>query len=345
MNARGIQVIFLALAVTSAADEVCSKNIVCVETQQTDQGVTFTVKNLETYEVTVTLNATLKNMRADVELPLTATYAPKSATTVATITVADPQKIWRWDYRFDWTFGALGVTHDDTVVYELPYAVGKSFKVLQGFRGKFSHTGDDLYAVDWEMPEETPVRAARGGRVVGVRDSFREGAPKDSLRDFANFVMIKHDDGTIGEYDHFRKDGVIVKVGDEVRAGDLIGYSGNVGFTTGPHLHFVVYRALDGKKRQSFPIRFRTATAESEAIKEGRIYTAPSLREEMPAITDKPSKRKTRTPSATASRRLPRDTSSPPKIQIPIVPILLWLTALAGGTWLALKYVRKMRDE
>ena len=110
MKARGFIVLLAALAVAGAAEEFCSKNIVCVETQPTEKGVTFTVKNLETYDVTVTLRTTVTNMDADVELPVTRTYAPKTATKVATLTVANPEKDWRWNFEFDWTF-EIGRAH------------------------------------------------------------------------------------------------------------------------------------------------------------------------------------------------------------------------------------------
>ncbi|MGB8169537.1 MAG: M23 family metallopeptidase [Chthoniobacteraceae bacterium] len=44
----------------------------------------------------------------------------------------------------------------------------------------------------------------------------------------------------MGEYLHLQKNGVLVKVGDEVQAGDLVARSGNTGCSTGPHLHFHV---------------------------------------------------------------------------------------------------------
>ncbi len=56
---------------------------------------------------------------------------------------------------------------------------------------------------------------------------------------FGNFVIIHHTDGNYTRYAHLQKD-VKVKMGDEVRAGDLIGFVGNSG-TTYAHLHFEVF--------------------------------------------------------------------------------------------------------
>ena len=69
---------------------------------------------------------------------------------------------------------------------------------------------------------------------------YFEGRPDSALKSRANYVKIRHDDGTIGNYVHLQHDGVLVEVGDKVRTGDVIGMSGNTGFTTGPHLHFEV---------------------------------------------------------------------------------------------------------
>lgn len=125
------------------------------------------------------------------------------------------------------------------------------------------------------MPEGTPVLAAREGLVVGTEDKFDiNGSDKDKYANFANFVIVKHPDGTFGEYDHLQKGGVAVKTGQTVKKGDILGYSGNTGFSTGPHLHFFVYMALDGKTRRSFPFRFISSTGPCYP-EEGESLTAP----------------------------------------------------------------------
>ena len=53
-----------------------------------------------------------------------------------------------------------------------------------------------------------------------------------------------------------RKNGAAVEVGDILKAGDLIGYSGNTGFSSLPHLHFAVYKAKSHGKFQSVPFQF-----------------------------------------------------------------------------------------
>jgi murein DD-endopeptidase MepM/ murein hydrolase activator NlpD len=93
------------------------------------------------------------------------------------------------------------------------------------------------------MPIGTPVHAAREGVVMDQARYFH-GAGEDLKRygQRANFVRILHDDGTMAVYAHLDYEGVRVAAGQRVRRGQLIGKSGNTGFTTGPHLHFVIQK-------------------------------------------------------------------------------------------------------
>ncbi len=73
--------------------------------------------------------------------------------------------------------------------------------------------------------------------------------------DEANFVQILHDDGTHAIYAHLQLDTVRVKIGQRVARGEYIANSGNTGFSTGPHLHFVVLRNI-GLRSESVPVAF-----------------------------------------------------------------------------------------
>src|SRR5205807_6035099 len=179
--------------------------------------------------------------------------------------------------------------HDDLVVYQLPYAPGKKFKVTQGYNGVFSHQGSNLYAIDWQMPEGTPVYAARGGLVVKVKDDSNSGGSSMKYDPFNNYVLIRHEDGTLGHYCHLQKNGVTVKPGQIVRTGQLIAHSGNTGFSSGPHLHFSVYRTRDGKDRISIPVKFRTADDQvAVTLKEGRRYRASGIPETTATVAAAP---------------------------------------------------------
>lgn len=161
--------------------------------------------------------------------------------------------------RVLWTPGTLNVQHDDTVRYQFPLKPAEDFTIVQGFGGAFSHKGASRYAVDIAVPVGTPVYAARGGRVIDIKASSDSGGPEKSFADEANFIAILHADNTVGEYYHLKKNGVAVSLGDTVSTGDKIGFSGNTGFSTIPHLHFAVYRVTDQGRHQTIPFIFATS--------------------------------------------------------------------------------------
>lgn len=129
-------------------------------------------------------------------------------------------------------------------------------RVEQGFGGAFSHRdAENRYAVDFAAPIGTRVLAARAGTVIQVESDFsRAGLNAEKYAGRANYVRILHDDGTMALYAHLTLDGVLVRVGQRVRKGQIIGLSGNTGFTSGPHLHFVV-QVNRGLRLESVPFR------------------------------------------------------------------------------------------
>jgi len=234
-------------------------------------------ENLQDLPITVTVELTgLSNVVPVETSPVTATIPGRTRLNLIHLEPVEPRV--RYHYNFTWhcTFGSMDAHHDASAVYRLPFASGTTHKVAQGFHGAFSHQGDNEYAVDFLMPEGTRVLAARDGVVVRCVGKFSEGGTEARHWTRFNCVQVQHADGTIGEYDHLRYNGPQVKPGDHVKAGDFLGYSGSTGYSRGPHLHFYVYRAVDGHKRKSFPIRFRVAGA-PEPIEpvEGEAYTAP----------------------------------------------------------------------
>ena len=90
------------------------------------------------------------------------------------------------------------------------------------------------------MPVGSAVHAAREGVVINVAHRFFRGGTTQEVRDEANFVQILHDDGTTAVYAHLQPNGLRVRSGQRVQAGQPIGLSGNTGYSTAPHLHFVV---------------------------------------------------------------------------------------------------------
>jgi murein DD-endopeptidase MepM/ murein hydrolase activator NlpD len=240
--------------------------------------VGLVVENRRAHDVTVTLTVRGQNVRVVRTVPETGTYAAYSQSEAVRVSAADPDKPWRWRYSFRWVKGRMHVRHDDKTLYRLPYTPGRTHLVIQGYNGLLSHHGPDQYAVDFIMREGTTVYAAREGVVVDFDHSSDTGGPDKQYKQQANYVSIAHDDGTIGEYQHLKHEGVLVKIGQRVAAGQPIALSGNTGYSTVPHLHFGVYSVADDGQQQSHRITFITAEGPVSELREGRAYTAKRVR-------------------------------------------------------------------
>ena len=136
-------------------------------------------------------------------------------------------------------------------LYLLPLQ-SANVRVSQAFAGHYSHTdAQNLYAVDFPLPEGNPVSAARDGRVMQVVDSREQGS----------LLRILHSDGSMALYAHLQAGSAKVRPGQSVTAGQVIALSGNTGHSSGPHLHFVV-QANTGLVLRSIPFRMGSARGE-----------------------------------------------------------------------------------
>ena len=160
---------------------------------------------------------------------------------------------------------------------DMPYPTGSTFAVLQGFHGAFSHRGSNEFAIDFDCPVATPVVAARPGMVVATNAAAQGSGTTPDFLEYTrtNFVLVLHDDGTLGEYMHLAPSGVEVHPGQRVQRGEELALSGNTGFSSTPHLHFQVMTAgEDGRSARSFPFRIAVAPDRAEEPVQGRSYRA-----------------------------------------------------------------------
>lgn len=166
--------------------------------------------------------------------------------------IEEPETFWE-TMRVKWTVGRIDAKHDDTYTYLSPLQPASKYTIVQGFNGTFSHSGASRFALDFAAPVGTPVLAAREGVVIDTKDDGDRGGPSPELAKYANYVVVLHSDGTTGEYYHLKHKGTAVTRGQTVQRGQLIGYTGNTGFSSLPHLHFAVYVAKFHGKYVSVP--------------------------------------------------------------------------------------------
>lgn len=183
-----------------------------------------------------------ENVQSDPELPARIVLPGLRETRAVRITPIDAQAGFSYRVRYSAMPGDFRAQQNPAARYELPFPQQLRFGVAQAFGGSASHTDkQNYYAVDIDMPEGTPVLAARAGVVMTVdNDFYGAGLDLAQYGDRANNIRIVHDDGTMAVYAHLQLESAKVAVGDRVHAGQQIALSGDTGYTNGPHLHFVV---------------------------------------------------------------------------------------------------------
>ena len=216
----------------------------------------------------------IENVSAETHRSGLAVLPPRSETEVVFVGKSVEKVDLRFDSEFEFLPGQPGAEHRPEQPYRLPYALSTSVRVSQAYPVKKTH-GDPAsqYAVDFVMPVGTDVFAARDGVVIEVAsDFFESGTDYEVDGPRANVVRVLHADGTMALYVHLNWNTIRVVPGQRVRRGEYLADSGNTGFTTGPHLHFVVQRN-EGGALVAVPLEFAGPNG-PETLVTGETYTA-----------------------------------------------------------------------
>ena len=159
-----------------------------------------------------------------------------------------------------------GIIKEDTsYTYSLPYAYNTSHYLVQGYFSHYSHK--NRAALDFKMKQGTGILAAREGVVIRIKEDGNKGGWNKKYRTDGNFIILEHADGSRAGYWHLQHNGVLVNVGDSIKKGQLIAYSGKTGLALFPHLHFFVWRFDKNGRWQQNGTRFKTS--------KGIVYLRP----------------------------------------------------------------------
>jgi len=165
-------------------------------------------------------------------------------------------------------------------LYNLPYGIGESYELRQGNCTFHTHSVEykNEFAFDFIMDIGTPIHAVRAGKVASIEDSFFDGNNKES--DF-NYIAVAHEDGTFAFYMHITNSGATVELGEDVKQGDVIAYSGDTGMESIPHLHFHVIELDDSCAQNNvigncstLPVSFKNVSPSDKILVQGVTYTA-----------------------------------------------------------------------
>jgi murein DD-endopeptidase MepM/ murein hydrolase activator NlpD len=254
-----------------------SRNSVILSAEATGSGgFEFEAENLNPYTVTMSIDfELLSNLKSSGKIPLFIEIPGRSKKRVLELTRIAPELPVNYRSSYGWARGSAFAVHQDSYIYKLPFSSGSVVNVSQGYNGESTHKGFSAYAVDFPVPVGTPIYAAREGIVVGSEGSSNFGGVGAEYRQYANYVIIEHRDGTMGNYYHLKQGGALVAIGKKIAKGELIGYSGNTGNSSGPHLHFSVSKVdpVSMRRPMNLPVKLQSLEGIVTLPQKGDRYT------------------------------------------------------------------------
>jgi len=155
--------------------------------------------------------------------------------------------------------------HQPVLNFPLPLDTGRQYLLTQAANNPYSHYGKNKYALDFTDcvieedgttkdltgVENVAIKAAAGGTILKfVWDETKNFDPNVDKTQPGNYVIIDHGDGFTTHYLHLAYNSIpnhLRKVGNPVEDGELIGYMGNTGSSSGTHLHFAVRYLGEGQ--------------------------------------------------------------------------------------------------
>ena len=112
------------------------------------------------------------------------------------------------------------------------------------------------------MPDGTEILAAEDGKIIEAIDNFNTWGPSEKFIDQLNYLTIQHPNGEYSQYCHLAKNSFQntgLRVGLNVKKGEVIGIVGKTGWTDRDHLHFIVFKVgpIIGSPYTFYSLRIR----------------------------------------------------------------------------------------
>lgn len=228
MKKRIILCLMLALAFDNSFSQ---RRDVTISYQTTPNGDgVFTAQNADYCDYFVTMVfSSLINATASSNIQVNAS---SGLSQIFRLTPVRKNEDIRFNYGYSYIKGNANPKINAQFRYLLPVKEGKTTEVeeiknLKEFLGQ--PTPGTWYALGFAMEEGDTVYATRGGVICRFNPPGKATTNTGTVyTSSTNSVDVFHDDGTFGRYDLFRNNGILVKAGDKINAGDPIGIIGKV---------------------------------------------------------------------------------------------------------------------
>lgn len=181
---------------------------------------------------------------------------------------------------------------DETQKVKLSLPFYGIWYVTQGNNGVPTHQGNGTYAWDFIVIDSEkrhftgngvknenyfcfslPVLAPTDGKIVKVINNIPDNDPGETNdeENWGNFVIIDHGNNEYSEISHFKENSIIVKEGDFVLKGQLLGYCGNSGLSPEPHIHYQLQKSIN-LSAETIPADFINIMRDKNGIEILRSY-------------------------------------------------------------------------
>lgn len=210
---------------------------------------------------------TLENAKSDHDLPFEAEVKP-GVNQLFTVSPINKSKDTKLNFKSSSRKGCMSPVVNRDFTYLMPIGPGME---TQAFRINVNR--DSSYAVRLKMKNDDTIYAARRGIVTAVDVSNTENDAGATTTTNWNYVEIVHADCSFGQYGVLKKDGALVKPGQQVEAGTPIGIVGGDKFGRGSDIRFsVVYPGAQGNT-QIAPIFWTKGNGKGQ-LRHGGTYSS-----------------------------------------------------------------------